>query len=110
MSFWSWFAIFSAITILALASYAAIGLSLASKAKGLQAPSVRLQALSQQLQTTRVAQVEVARLVPAIDQDAGAVLSRRQGVLKANKQRKEQRQRRLIERLRTMNTDESRFR
>jgi hypothetical protein len=110
MGFWSWFGIFAAITVLALSSFAAIGISLAQKAKALQVPSERLQALSQQLDATRSAHVEVAKLVPAIDQDAGAVLNRRQGVLKANKHRKEQRQRRLIERLRSMEIDESRFR
>jgi len=110
MGFWSWFGIFAAITVLALASYAAIGLSLAKKANGLKAPSERLQALSQQLEVTRAAHVEVAKLVSAIDQDAGAVMNRRQAVLKANKHRKEQRQRRLIERLRSMEIDESRFR
>jgi hypothetical protein len=110
MGFWSWFSVFAAITVLSLASYAAIGIWLARKAKGLQAPAERLQALSEKLEATRAAHVEVAQLVSAIDQDAGAALKRRKGVLKANKLRKEQRQRRLIERLRTMKIDGSRFR
>jgi hypothetical protein len=110
VGFWFWFGVFAAIAVLALLWYALIGLSLAKKAKGLEPAGARLQALSEKLSETQSKQAEIDDLVPAIDQGAEKVLSRRKAVVKANKQRKEDRQRSLVERLKNMKIDESRFR
>ena len=110
MGFWFWFSIFASITVVALVSYALIGLSLAKKAKGLESPGERLQALATALEQSRQAEVSLPKIVAALDADPSQVLARRKAVLRANKRRKEQRQRRLIERLSTMKIDESRFR
>ncbi len=110
MGFWFWFSIFAAITLLALGWYALIGLSLAAKAKKLQPAGAKLQVLANKLAATQAAEVDTVDLVAALDQTPEKVLARRNGVLKANRLRKEDRQRRLIERLRTMKIDESRFR
>lgn len=110
MGFWFWFLVFASITVAALVGYALIGLSLAKKAKGLQAPGERLQTLAAALEESRQAEVLLPDLVAALDTDPSQVMARRKSVLRANKRRKEQRQRRLIERLRTMKIDESRFR
>jgi hypothetical protein len=110
VGFWAWFGIFAAIGVAGLTWYALIGLSLAKKAKNLEPAAARLQVLADKLATTQAAEVSNPELVPAIDQGATKVLTRHRAVLKANKQRKEDRQRRLIERLKNMKIDESRFR
>ena len=108
MGFWFWFGIFCAIAILALISYALIGLNIASKAKALQEPAARLQALAAKLDAASEVVPVTETLVAALDTDELTVTQRRKAVLKHRSQRKEAKQRRLIARLRNMEIDESR--
>ena len=108
MGFWFWFAIFAAITIVALLTYALIGFNLAKRANALKKPAARLQALATQLDQTAHKSVATEKLVAALDLDELTVIQRRKAVLKHRSARKEAKQRRLIARLRHMKIDESR--
>lgn len=108
MGFWFWFAIFAAIALVALISYALIGLSVAAKAKALQKPAARLQALATKLEQAAEMVPATETLVAALDTDELIVAQRRKAVLKHRSERKEAKQRRLIARLRNMEIDESR--
>lgn len=108
MGFWFWFGIFAAIALVALISYALIGLSVAAKAKALQKPAARLQALATKLEQAAEMVPATETLVAALDTDELIVEQRRKAVLKHRSERKEAKQRRLIARLRNMEIDESR--
>jgi len=110
LGFWFWFAIFAAITLVALAWYSLLGLKLARKAKDLQPAGERFQGIAAKLSAAGNIEPVLEPIIAALDQKPEQVLARRSAVLKANKQRKEIRQRRLIERLRNLKIDESRFR
>jgi hypothetical protein len=108
MGFWFWFGIFAAIALLALISYALIGLRVASKAQALQEPAARLQALATKLEQAAVLVPATETLFAALDTDELVVAQRRKAVLKHRSERKQAKQRRLITRLRNMEIDESR--
>ena len=108
MGFWFWFAIFAGIAVLALVSYALIGVKLMSRAKALKKPAARLQSLAKELERASHKAVATETLVAALDQDEVTVTQRRKAVLKHRSARKEAKQRRLIARLRNMEIDESR--
>lgn len=110
MGFWFWFWICAAVLVLGLALQVAAILRLAGKAKGLAEPAKKLEGLAKNLEATGSQKAESLPLVPALAQDFAKVLERRQVLLKARRQRKEQRQRRLVERLKEVSYDERRLR
>ncbi len=109
MGFWFWFSIFAGISVLALVAYGLLGLSIAKKAANLNAPAERLETLVKKLEKTSEAVPVIEKVVSALDQDEQAVTQRRNAVVKSRSQRKEAKQRRLIERLRDVKIDESRL-
>lgn len=109
MGFWFWFWIFVGIALGALAIYAYILWDLVARAKSLRAPVKRLEAIRDKLQAAQEKAAEIPKLVSALEQTEEAVIKRRKGVEKANRQRKEDRQRRLVSRLKDIEYDESRL-
>lgn len=109
MGFWFWFWIFVGIALGALAIYGFILWDLVARAQSLRAPMKRLEAIREKLQEAQEKPAELPKLVSALEQSEEAVIKRRKGVEKANRQRKEDRQRRLVSRLKDIDYDESRL-
>ena len=109
MGFWFWFFIWIAIALLALVVYGFILAGLVAKAKKLQAPATRLQSLAAALQAKMNQAVEIEELTPALEQTAEQVFSRQKARSKGNRKRKEERERRLVNRLKDIDFDESRL-
>jgi Tfp pilus assembly protein PilN len=106
---WFWFWIWVGIALISLVIYALILADLVVKAKKLQAPGQRLQRIAADLQAKMNEVVEIEELTPALEQTAEEVLNRQKARSTANRKRKEERERRLVNRLKDIDFDESRL-
>ncbi len=110
MGFWFWFFIYLAIALGALVIYAFVGLQLLQKLKAFEAPAKKLAELAAKLEETSKAEVTVESPVAALDQTEQAVSRRQNQIAKARKAKKETKERRLVDRLKHLDIDESRLR
>ena len=109
MGFWFWFWIWVGIGLVSLVIYGFILADLVLRAKKLQAPAARMQRIAADLQAKLSEAVEIEELTPALEQTAESVLSRQKARSKANRKRREERERRLVNRLKDIDFDESRL-
>lgn len=110
MGFWFWFFIYLAIALGALVLYAFVGLQLLQKLRAFEAPAKKLEQLAAKLQKTSKAEVTVDSPVAALEQSEQAVSRRQKEIAKARKAKKETKERRLVDRLKHLEIDESRLR
>ena len=110
MGFWFWFFIYHAIALGALVLYAFVGLQLLQKLRAFEAPAKKLEQLAAKLQKTSKAEVTVDSPVAALEQSEQAVSRRQKEIAKARKAKKETKERRLVDRLKHLEIDESRLR
>ena len=68
-----------------------------------------MQRIAADLQAKLSEAVEIDELTPALEQTAEAVLARQRARSKANRKRREERERRLVNRLKDIDFDESRL-
>ena len=109
MGFWFWFWIFAGIAIVALVIYGYLLWDLAARAKSMQAPLKKLEEIAKNLEQTQSEAAEIPKLVSALEKSEQEVLTRRKEFEKAKRKRKEERQRRLVTRLKDIDYDESRL-
>ncbi len=109
MGFWFWFWISVAVIIVGMFVQVLIALRLAVKAKQLQRPAEKLQTMTTELSVQAAKLPKLRKVEPSIDADPVALANRLAKVRKAKAERKQARQRRLVERLRAKtNESESR--
>lgn len=105
----AWFAIWTALSIGALAVFALIGYDLAQRGKSLAGEIAKLAPVLQELAELIDELPELAEPESAIERDLGEALQSRSNLIKAKKQRREERQRRLIRHLKDIDPTEKRF-
>jgi hypothetical protein len=110
MGFWGWFFVFTGIFLLTVFAYAALALRILEKLKAVEAPATKLSAFSLRLKEARETTPEVNQIIAAMDQGSLEVSRRRKAVTTARKSKKETKERRLVERLKSLDFDESRLR
>ena len=109
MGFWFWFWVCFGIIVLGLVSHVLIMVWVALKARAMAAPAAKLQKIGEGLAKTASQKPEIQKLVPALDQPIEQVFGRRKRILKAKRNRREERERRLVARLKNISYEESRL-
>lgn len=109
MGFWFWFLVCVGIVVLGFVSHVLIMVWVALKARALAQPAAKLQKIGEGLAQTANQKPEIPKLVPALDQPIEQVFARRKSILKAKLNRREQRERRLVARLKNISYEESRL-
>jgi dihydrodipicolinate synthase/N-acetylneuraminate lyase len=109
MGFWAWFAIWATLAVAALAFLIYIGYELFNKLEGnfhqLSKLQAKVEPLTKALESNSNAERPVESLLRPIE-----TLAARKSLLRARANKAEDRQRRLIARLKDFNPQESRFR
>jgi len=106
MGFWFWFWLSVAVIFAGIVVQVLIALRLAVKAKQLQRPAEKLQTMAAKLSEQAAKLPKPKKVESSIDTDPAALANRLAKVRKAKAERKQARQRRLVERLR-VKTNES---
>ena len=107
MGFWFWFTIWTVLIVGALATFAYIGLSLRDSANKLR-PEIEI--ALQRAQDLAILRESASGYVgPKPDVDPVLALQKRRGILGARRLKREARERRLVEHLKDLEIDESRF-
>lgn len=109
MGFWAWFAIWAGLGIAALIALALIGYELFNKSSAVLHQLERILKAAQPLEAALAEKSAATRPTESLLAPAEAIVSRR-ALIKARQHKASERQRRLIDRLKDIKIDESRFR
>ncbi|MEY4000565.1 MAG: hypothetical protein RLZZ626_920 [Actinomycetota bacterium] len=109
MGGWAWFGIWAGLSLGAILVFALIGYDLGQRGKRLAVEVTKLQPVVKELGELVDSLPGLAEPVSAIERDLGEVLQTRLDLIKTKKQRREDRQRRLIRHLKDIDPTEKRF-
>lgn len=109
MGAWAWFGIWTGLSLGAIVVFAVIGYDLGQRGKRLAVEVNKLQPVVQELGELVESLPSLGEPVSAIERDLGEVLQSRLDLIKTKKQRREDRQRRLIRHLKDIDPTEKRF-
>lgn len=109
MAPWAWFLIWSALIVGAIATFAYIGLSIRDRAAALRPELDLLAQNAQVLAGLLDAKSDYVRPMPDTGQDPAIAVDRRRKLVRAREAKRQARERRLIEHLKHIEIDESRF-
>lgn len=109
MGFWFWFWIWVGIVIFSIGVYTYIGLSLFRRSKKLIAPASRLQSMIRDFQVAQQFEATTESVKSALDTTAEEIFKRRAKLNRDKLNRKEERTRSLVKRIKDIDFDESRL-
>ena len=107
MGFWFWFSIWAVLIVGAIATFAYIGLSLRDSANKLRPEIENAIKSAQQLASLR--ESASGYIGPKPEVDPVLAVQKRRGILRARELKRQARERRLVEHLKHIEIDESRF-
>lgn len=107
MGIWFWFTLWAVLIVGALATFAYIGLSLRESANKLR-PEIEI-ALKRAQELAELRDSASGYVGPQPDTDPVLAVQKRRGLLSSRRLKREARERRLVEHLKDLEIDESRF-
>lgn len=107
MGYWFWFSLWAALIVGAIATFTYIGLSLRESANKLR-PEIEI-ALKRAQDLAALRESASGYVGPKPDVDPVIAIQKRRGILRARELKRQVRERRLVEHLKHIEIDESRF-